>query len=66
MYCKCARVFVMMKEVSFKQMQLDLSSATDLHPSTKAAWETCAFLLQAALRKSWKAVTIVNKNECSD
>lgn len=40
-----ARVFVMMKEVSCKQMQLDLLSTTDLHPSTEAAWETLALLL---------------------
>lgn len=31
----------MMKEVSCKQMQLD--STTNLHPSSKAAWETVAY-----------------------
>lgn len=34
------RVFVMIKEVSRKQMQLDLLSTTNLYPSAKAAWET--------------------------
>lgn len=39
------RVFVMMKEVSCKQVQLDLLSTTNVCPSTKTAWETLALLV---------------------
>lgn len=49
MHCMYSTYVSMMKEASCKQMHLDLLSTTNVHPSTKAAWETVALLLASPL-----------------